>query len=171
MSSVRPPAEDPVQLSPTRALTLLWRGARLRCPNCGGGPLFQRWVKMKSTCPSCHLFLDRGEEDYFLGGYTINFVVSELLIVVGAGVGIYLSWPEVPWRLITWSLIALMVVAPIAFYPFAKTLFLATDLVFRPLTLKDLSGHGENVPAGDGPGLAYEAAGPNPDGSPQEEEG
>jgi len=90
--------------------------------------------------------MDRGEGDYFLGGYTINFIVSEILIVVGAAAGIILTWPDVPWRLITWTLVALMIVAPIVFYPFAKTLWLATDLVFRPLTLRDLSGHGENLP-------------------------
>jgi hypothetical protein len=103
---------------------------------------------MRATCPSCHLLLDRGEGDYFLGGYTINFVASELLIVVGAGVGIVLSWPNVPWRLITWGLIVLVLVAPVVFFPFAKTLWLATDLIFRPLTLTDLAGHGEN-PAGN----------------------
>ncbi len=147
MASTSRSSGDPVQLSPVRAATLLWRAARLRCPNCGEGRLFSGWVKMKRACPSCHLLLDRGEGDYFLGGYTINFIVSELLIVVGATAGIILTWPEVPWRLITWSLVALMIVAPILFYPFAKTLWLATDLVFRPLTLRDLSGHGENLPA------------------------
>jgi uncharacterized protein (DUF983 family) len=93
---------------------------------------------MRERCPSCHLRLDRGEADYFLGSYTINFVVSELLIVLGAALGIVLSWPHVPWTLLTWSLALMVVVAPIIFYPFAKTLFLAADLIFRPLTEKDL---------------------------------
>ncbi|MGD8360123.1 MAG: DUF983 domain-containing protein [Gemmatimonadota bacterium] len=127
-------------------MTLIWRALRLRCPNCEGGPLFSRWVKMRGSCPSCQLLLDRGEGDYFLGGYTINFLASELFIVLGAGVGIVLTWPDVPWRLLTWSLVLLMLVAPVIFYPFAKTLWLATDLIFRPLTLKDLEGHGENSP-------------------------
>ena len=99
---------------------------------------------MKATCPRCHLILDRGEHDYFLGGYTINCVVAELLIVLGGAVSIVATWPDVPWTLITWSLVGLMILAPIAFYPFAKTLWLAVDLIFRPLTLKDLAGHGEN---------------------------
>jgi len=102
---------------------------------------------MRRACPSCHLLLDRGEADYFLGSYTINFVVAELLIVLGGALGIVLTWPDVPWSLITWSLAALMIVAPIAFYPFAKTLWLALDLTLRPLALKDLEGHGENLPA------------------------
>ncbi len=140
---------DPIQLSPSRALTLVFRGLRLQCPNCGGGPLFTKWVRMETTCPRCHLILDRGEPDYFMGGYTVNFVVSELLVVVGAGAGVIVTWPDVPWRLLTWSLVLLMIVAPVLFYPFAKTLWLALDLALRPLTLADLAGHGENIQAGE----------------------
>ena len=142
----RPPIPEPVQLNPTRAATLLWRAIRLRCPNCAAAGLFSRWVKIGNRCPNCHLRLDRGETDYFLGGYTINFIASELLIVIGAALGIVFTWPDVPWRLITWSLVVLVILAPIVFYPFAKTLWLAVDLVFRPLTLRDLEGHGENLP-------------------------
>ena len=137
---------DPVQLNARRAATLLLRAARLRCPNCGAGPLFRRWLKMSRTCPGCHLLLDRGEPDYFLGGYAINFVAAELLIVLGAAAGLVLTWPDVPWSLITWTLVVLMIMAPVAFYPFAKTLWLAVDLAIRPLTLDDLEGHGENHP-------------------------
>jgi len=144
--SPRPGGADPVQLSPKRAATLLVRGALLRCPNCGEGPLFSKWVKMKATCPGCGLILDRGEHDYFLGGYTINFVIAELIIVLGGASSIAITWPSVPWSLITWCLILLMTLAPVLFYPFAKTLWLAIDLTLRPLTLGDLAGHGENLP-------------------------
>jgi hypothetical protein len=104
---------------------------------------------MKAVCPACQLILDRGENDYFLGGYTVNFIVAELLIVLGGAIGIVLTWPNVPWSLITWTLVLLMIIAPLVFYPFAKSLWLAVDLIFRPLTLGDLAGHGENT--GDGP--------------------
>jgi hypothetical protein len=107
---------------------------------------------MLDHCPNCHLILDRGEPDYFLGGYTINFVVAELLIVAGAGLWIFFSWPDVPWTLITWTLILLMLVVPLAFYPFAKTLWLALDLLVRPVTLGDLEGHGENQEVRPGSG-------------------
>ena len=62
-----------------------------------------------------------------------------------------LTWPDVPWRLITWSLILLMAMSPVAFYPWAKTLWLALDLVVRPLTLGDLAGHGELETTQTGP--------------------
>lgn len=100
---------------------------------------------MRRSCPGCQLILDRGEEDYFLGGYTVNFVVAELLIVLGGALSIVLTWPDVPWDLITWALILFMVLAPVAFYPFAKTLWLAMDLIFRPLTVGDLAGPGESA--------------------------
>lgn len=102
---------------------------------------------MRGSCPGCHLRLDRGEGDYFLGSYALNLVFAELLVVGGAALGILATWPQVPWRLLTWGLAAMVVLAPVVFYPFAKTVWLATDLVFRPLTLQDLAGHGENRPA------------------------
>ncbi len=100
---------------------------------------------MRERCPRCHLILDRGETDYFLGGYTVNFIVAELVVVLGGAASIVLTWPDVPWTLITWTLVVLMVLAPILFYPFAKNLWLALDLIFRPVTLADLAGHGENT--------------------------
>ncbi len=129
-----------------RALRLMGRALALRCPNCGGGPLFRHWIRPLPHCPRCHLLLDRGEPDHFLGSFTLNFVAAELLVVAGTGVGIVLTWPEVPWGRLTLALIGLMAVAPVFFYPWSKTLWLAVDLVFRPLTYKDLAGHGENLP-------------------------
>jgi hypothetical protein len=100
---------------------------------------------MREVCPGCHLRLDRGEPDYFLGSYVVNFVTAELLICAGALAGILATWPDVPWTALKWGLMAGIVPAPILFYPFAKTIWLAIDLTFRPLTRGDLEGHGENV--------------------------
>lgn len=140
----------PVELDPRRAFTLLARALVLRCPNCGGRPLFRRWIHPLSHCPRCHLLLDRGEVDHFLGSLTLNFIVAELLLVAGAGVGILLTWPEVPWRDLTLALFGLVAAAPLVSYPWSKTLWLAVDLIFRPLTFKDLAGHGENLPQSQG---------------------
>lgn len=104
---------------------------------------------MRETCPRCRLKLDRGEEDYFLGGYTVNFVAAELFIVGVALAAILWTWPEVPWTAIEWGLYAVVVPLPVLTYPFAKTLWLAADLTFRPVTLADFEGHGENLPDGD----------------------
>lgn len=138
---------DPIQFDHRRWMTHLGRGARRRCPNCGGGGLFQRWIVMEQTCPNCNLILDRNEPDYFLGSYVINFVTAEFTIAAGALAVILMTWPDVPWTALKWALIGLMIPGPIVFYPFAKTLWLAIDLTLRPPTWADLSGHGENVDA------------------------
>ncbi len=98
---------------------------------------------MAETCPGCRLKLDRGEVDYFLGSYVVNFVVAELLIVFGAGATILLTLPDVPWTGLKRWLLVLAVVTPILFYPFAKTIWLAIDLNFRPVT------HGDFETVGD----------------------
>ncbi|TVP73948.1 MAG: DUF983 domain-containing protein [Gemmatimonadales bacterium] len=132
-----------------RAFRHLSRGALRRCPNCGSGGLFRRWILMRKTCPGCRLVLDRNESDYFIGSFTVNFVAAELLICVGALAAILLTWPDVPWDTIKWGLVATLVPAPVLFLPFARTLWLAVDLTFRPVTLADLEGHGEMAPTSE----------------------
>ncbi len=34
-------------------LRTLWRGARLRCPQCGARTLFARYLKLSSNCAQC----------------------------------------------------------------------------------------------------------------------
>lgn len=92
--------------------------------------------------------MDRGEKDYFIGGYVVNFVGAELLICAGAFVGILWTWPDVPWGALQIALLLTMIPIPILTYPFAKLLWLGLDLTFRPVTLRDLEGHGENLPRG-----------------------
>lgn len=43
--------------------TLLWRGARCRCPQCGRGPIYKGWVALHDRCSVCGLkFLaDQGD--------------------------------------------------------------------------------------------------------------
>jgi uncharacterized protein (DUF983 family) len=118
---------------------LLWRAVRLRCPNCGGGPLFSGWVRMRDRCPICRIWLERGEEGYQVGAYMFNIVAAEL-VFAAIFLGILLStWPTPPWDRLLYGGIAMMRVAPLLFYPFSKTLFLAFDLIFRPASSDDFS--------------------------------
>ena len=73
----------------------------------------------------------------------VNFVVAELLIVFGAGATILLTLPDVPWTGLKRWLLVLAVVTPILFYPFAKTIWLAIDLNFRPVTDGDFETVGD----------------------------
>lgn len=84
--------------------------------------------------------MDRGQGDFFIGAYTINLVVAELLVFFGGLLVLWLSWPDVPWNALMYGLAALMVGAPIALYPYARQLWLATDLIFRPAESDDFAG-------------------------------
>jgi hypothetical protein len=42
-----------------------------------------RWLGMLPACPRCHLRLDRGEKDYFLGAIVFNMAFAEGLFALG----------------------------------------------------------------------------------------
>ena len=130
------PISPPVPLPPFG--TRLARAVRLRCPLCGGGPLLQGWLKLRPRCPRCGLHTERGQGDFFLGAMMFNLAISEgvlALLLIALVVG---SWPEVPWRLLELGGVALMVAAPFIFFPFARTIWMAFDLMLHPPTADEL---------------------------------
>ena len=108
------------------------RALLLRCPRCGGRGILRTWFHLKPSCPSCALALERGEKDYWLGGYAVNLVVAELLGVGAIVAFIIATWPDVPWTAVEYGAPVLIVLLPIVFFPFSRTLWLAWDLHFRP---------------------------------------
>ncbi len=112
---------------------LYLRALRLRCPGCGGGPVFLSWFRMCPSCPSCGLHFDREPQGgYWVGSYSINLMATEILFGIVFGGVLFATWPDPPWEILTYGDAALMVIFPILFFPFSKTLFLAVDLTFRP---------------------------------------
>lgn len=123
---------------------MLARAIRRRCPLCGAGGLFHRWVEPRPACPRCQLRLDRGEGDFFLGAYVINFVVAELILAAFLALAVWWTWPAVPWDVLVWVGAPLMVLAPVLFYPVSRTLWLAIDLAMRPPTPLDFPEPGSD---------------------------
>ena len=137
--AARPSPVDSSELSTARAVRILWRGIRLRCPHCGSGGILDGWFKLQHRCPSCGLVLDRGESDYFLGDYLVNLVAVELIltaIMVVIGVA---TAPDVPWTLLTWGGVVFALVVAIGCYPLTKVLWLAFDVILRPVTREELA--------------------------------
>jgi uncharacterized protein (DUF983 family) len=112
--------------------TLLARGARLRCPVCGSGGLFERWFTMVERCPRCGFRFNR-EEGQFLGALGLNTIVSFCVLFVVVVAGLVLSYPE--FRIAPMLVAALLtaVLVPLVFFPFSRTLWAAIDLAMRPL--------------------------------------
>ena len=113
-----------------------WRQLRrallLRCPNCGHGGLFTGFFKVKERCPSCGILLERGEADYFIGAYTLNLIAVETLLALGFVIVVYATWPNPPWDALEYGGVVLSILGAVLCYPFAKTIWLAVDLIFRP---------------------------------------
>ncbi|MBV8982608.1 MAG: DUF983 domain-containing protein [Acidimicrobiia bacterium] len=115
---------------------MLWRGMIKHCPRCGTGNLFTGWFRMVERCPGCGYRFER-EEGFQLGGYVINFGVTEgLACRASAGyTGAAAANPDVAvWPVIVGGLVA-AVVTPIVFFPFSRTIWAAIDLVLTPLSL------------------------------------
>jgi len=111
---------------------MVGRAIRRQCPRCGARGVWQSFTRMEQRCPSCGLEFDRGESDYFLGAYLLNFVAAELVGVFVFVVGLIVTWPMPSWNLLTAITVAIAIIAPIALYPTTKALWLAVDLMFRP---------------------------------------
>src|SRR5436305_9634062 len=115
---------------------MLWRGMTKRCARCGTGKLFRRWFRMFDRCPGCGYRFQR-EEGFQLGGYVINFGVTEGLVclVVGGYIVAASANPDVAiWPVVVGGFLA-AVVTPIVFFPFSRTIWAAIDLILTPLNL------------------------------------
>ena len=107
--------------------TLLWRGARLKCPRCGRGKLYQSLFRMNDACPECGLRLLR-EPGYYLGATYINYGITALSVTF-----LFLFFRLVlnfPTQSIIWPLFGLSIVIPLLLFRQARALWLALDCQF-----------------------------------------
>ncbi len=110
-------------------LVMLWRGLRLRCPNCGRGRLFRRGYTMYDRCPVCGWKFER-EEGYWTGAMAVNLVVTELLLTVAA---VILSIARVPILPMLAIGIPAAIVLPFLLYWHAKSLWMSIDFILHPV--------------------------------------
>jgi uncharacterized protein (DUF983 family) len=112
-----------------RAKRILLRGLKLRCPNCGLGPLYASVFRMNTVCAYCDLVFER-EQGYFVGAIYINVIATEstlflTLLIYGLITG------TVDQRILT-ILFALAVVIPLALFRHSRSLWLSIDHILNP---------------------------------------
>jgi uncharacterized protein (DUF983 family) len=133
---VRPTtAAEPLEPRRPSARTALLLALRGRCPHCGQGRLGRSWFITEARCARCGLRFDRSREEeheYWLGAFTLNFIVTEVVFAMALFIALLVTWPTPPWTLLLVGGGVLMIATPIVFYPYARALWLAIDLVFRP---------------------------------------
>lgn len=77
--------------STVRSMLRGWRG---RCPNCGGGPIYTGYLKVRRSCAACgeHLHHHRADD---LPAYAVIIIVGKLLI---AGLfAVEMAWAPPVW--------------------------------------------------------------------------
>jgi len=111
---------------------MLGRAALRRCPVCGQGRLFRRWFHLVERCPRCGLRFER-IEGHWTGDLGINTIVSFGALLLTLLVGFLVTWPEVPGPALFVVAVAVAALVPVVFYPWSKTIWLALDLMMRPL--------------------------------------
>jgi uncharacterized protein (DUF983 family) len=100
-----------------------------RCPRCGSGHLFKRWVNMTPDCPRCGLHFER-EAGYWAGALAINIIIVGGLFAIVFVVALAITLPDVPVAPLLAILIPIMIIGPIVAYPFSKTIWVAVDRGF-----------------------------------------
>jgi uncharacterized protein (DUF983 family) len=69
----------------------MWRGLRGRCPHCGKGAMFYRYLKVEPVCQRCGHDLDRYPSDDGPAYFTV-LIVGHLVIVPSLILGAPLIW-------------------------------------------------------------------------------
>jgi uncharacterized protein (DUF983 family) len=136
-------------------LAMIVRAMLRRCPNCGSRGIFAGYTALREHCPRCGLRLQRGESDYFIGAYLLNLVAVELLFAGVLAAIVIATYPDTPWALIQWGGLALMLAGALLCYPFAKALWLAADLIFRPVSAQEMDWHRRGGATDDGEELPH----------------
>jgi len=67
-----------------RLRTVLWRGLRRRCPQCGRGLVFKGWIKMHDRCSACGLqyLPDQGDLWAYLVAIDRALFVFPLIVMI-----------------------------------------------------------------------------------------
>ena len=100
-----------------RVSQALRRAVGLRCPRCGGAPLFTGLVRMPPRCPVCGLLFER-EAGYFIGAIYINYGLTVGLAL--AGYFLLEAWlaPHPGWQVLVWG--AFTVLFPLWSFRYSK---------------------------------------------------
>ncbi|HUG84402.1 MAG TPA: DUF983 domain-containing protein [Euzebya sp.] len=113
---------------------------RMRCPLCGHKPITHAYGEIIPQCPGCGYEFEQGESGYYTGALIMNMAVCLVSFAVTFGLGLALTWPDVPWTALSYICIAAMVVVPIWFYPRSKTVWIWADLRIHPYASDERPG-------------------------------
>jgi hypothetical protein len=77
-------------------------------------------------------------------------IAVEILFAAGFLIVLLVTWPTPPWEAIQWVGVIVLSAGAVIAYPFAKTIFLAIDLIFRPVSSTELGWYKDDDAAKPG---------------------
>lgn len=105
---------------------------------------------MKDRCPRCGLHFER-EEGFFLGAWVMNYAAASLVvaIVLAVIIGIEANDPgsNLAPVLAVGGLAA--IVTPLVAYPWSRTIWVAIELIMRPLDPREVADADQAQAAGE----------------------
>lgn len=107
----------------TDVFTILLRGLRKRCPQCGRGRLYATWYSLERSCTRCNLSIE--VED----GNTWAFMYFSTAFLTGiVFVGMFIFRPDMHWRGRTVVLLAALALI-VGTLPVRKAIAIAINYV------------------------------------------
>lgn len=82
--------------------TVLGRGLRGKCPRCGEGALFRRWIETHERCSACNLLYQRNYGDIW-----IFMLILDRIPILVAIAALYFGFRATNWIAITGFAIAM----------------------------------------------------------------
>ncbi|MEM7508767.1 MAG: DUF983 domain-containing protein [Pseudomonadota bacterium] len=124
----------------------LMRGWRLRCPNCGGGPMMKGYLTVRRSCPSCGEALHLHQADDMPAWATI--VIVGKLIVIPL---LYVELAYAPPLWLHWSIWPVLAAALVfGLLPRIKGMVVAMQWAWRMHGFGDAKTRTDGAPAGQG---------------------
>src|SRR6266849_4070198 len=122
-------SEKNIEMDAGRAKRILRRGPKLKCPDCGLGPLYRKAFRMHNHCEYCGLIYER-EQGYFVGAIYSNVIATESLLL-GALLINALITGNISQTILT-VLIVLALVLPLVLFHHSRSLWLCVDYILNP---------------------------------------
>ena len=109
--------------------TILKRGIARKCPRCGKGKVFKRWVTLHDNCSECGLQYLRDQGD--LWGYLL--FVDRAMFIFPLVVMFYFGWwnPSSVWY---WGVIGLLIAGMVYTIPHRNAISVGLDYMVRTRT-------------------------------------
>ena len=134
-------SDTPLQLpSPTEAMRLLGRIAKLRCPNCGDAPVMKATGVVLRRCRSCNFRFERTDENYFSGAMFFGLLMGEFVFGLSLLIIVWSMSPNVPWDFLTWAGPLGVLLVMIFVIPISRVVWLSVDILVRPVQPEELIG-------------------------------